>query len=566
MFKKIKPLGVGLAFGAFFVTGWFSIAQAQTSAGQLLQQNRELEPQPPILPEVSREPAPLELKPLEPKAGQVSFTVKRFVFVGNTKIPSAELQPIVADFVGKPITFDDLKRITDAITEYYREQGWLVRVILPQQDITDGSVTIRVIEAKLGGIRIDNQSTRVSNERVESWVYGRIPQASELSLDELDRAILTLNDLPDVFVTSSLQEGSKPGETLLLLTVTDKPLVNGQVSVDNYGSNNSGIARGSALVNVNGPLGIGDQLSVYGMYSSGNNYGRLSYTLPVGSSGLRVGVNGSSMSYRVLNNSFNNLYANGFANTGGVEATYPIIRSRPMNLIGVFNWNYNQFRNWSNGANIPENSYDTNVSQLGLSGNLIDGIAGGGLSTGSLIGSFGDVGKDAWTSAGQTAGVAGNFAKLRYAANRNQAITESLSAYLGVSGQWASKNMDSSEQLYLGGPMSVRAYNSGQGAASQGNLTTVELRQNLPYQTQLSAFYDLGNVQMWKFNTPGVGYNNYILQGYGLGLNWIGPYNFNLKAIWAQRTGQLTPAVSNYLAQNGGTSVNRFWITGSLPF
>lgn len=555
-----------MAFGAFFVTGWFSIAQAQTSAGQLLQQNRELEPQPPILPEVSREPAPLELKPLEPKAGQVSFTVKRFVFVGNTKIPSAELQPIVADFVGKPITFDDLKRITDAITEYYREQGWLVRVILPQQDITDGSVTIRVIEAKLGGIRIDNQSTRVSNERVESWVYGRIPQASELSLDELDRAILTLNDLPDVFVTSSLQEGSKPGETLLLLTVTDKPLVNGQVSVDNYGSNNSGIARGSALVNVNGPLGIGDQLSVYGMYSSGNNYGRLSYTLPVGSSGLRVGVNGSSMSYRVLNNSFNNLYANGFANTGGVEATYPIIRSRPMNLIGVFNWNYNQFRNWSNGANIPENSYDTNVSQLGLSGNLIDGIAGGGLSTGSLIGSFGDVGKDAWTSAGQTAGVAGNFAKLRYAANRNQAITESLSAYLGVSGQWASKNMDSSEQLYLGGPMSVRAYNSGQGAASQGNLTTVELRQNLPYQTQLSAFYDLGNVQMWKFNTPGVGYNNYILQGYGLGLNWIGPYNFNLKAIWAQRTGQLTPAVSNYLAQNGGTSVNRFWITGSLPF
>ena len=566
MFKKIKPLGVGLAFGAFFVTGWFSIAQAQTSAGQLLQQNRELEPQPPILPEVSREPAPLELKPLEPKAGQVSFTVKRFVFVGNTKIPSAELQPIVADFLNKPITFDDLKRITDAITEYYREQGWLVRVILPQQDITEGSVTIRVIEAKLGGIRIDNQSTRVSNERVESWVYGRIPQASELSLDELDRAILTLNDLPDVFVTSSLQEGSKPGETLLLLTVTDKPLVNGQVSVDNYGSNNSGIARGSALVNVNGPLGIGDQLSVYGMYSSGNNYGRLSYTLPVGSSGLRVGVNGSSMSYRVLNNSFNNLYANGFANTGGVEATYPIIRSRPMNLIGVFNWNYNQFRNWSNGANVPENSYDTNVSQLGLSGNLIDGIAGGGLSTGSLIGSFGDVGKDAWTSAGQTAGVAGNFAKLRYAANRNQAITESLSAYLGVSGQWASKNMDSSEQLYLGGPMSVRAYNSGQGAASQGNLTTVELRQNLPYQTQLSAFYDMGNVQMWKFNTPGVGYNNYILQGYGLGLNWIGPYGFNLKAIWAQRTGQLNQATANYLAQNGGTSVNRFWITGSLPF
>ena len=543
-------------------------AHAQVSAGQLLQQNRELEPQPPVLPEVSREPTPLELKPLEPKAGQVSFTVKHFVFVGNSKLSNDQLQPIVADFLNKPITFDDLKRITDAVTEYYREQGWLVRVLLPQQDITDGTVTIRIIEAKLGGIQIDNQSKRVSNDRVQAWVYGRIPKASELSLDELDRAILTLNDLPDVFVTSSLQEGDKPGETLLLLTVTDKPLINGQVSVDNYGSNNSGIARGSALVNVNGPLGIGDQLSVYGMYSSGNNYGRLSYTLPVGTSGLRLGVNGSSMSYRVLNNSFNNLYANGFANTGGVEATYPIVRSRPMNLIGLFNWNYNQFRNWSNGANVPENSYDTNVSQLGLSGNLIDGIAGGGLSTGSLIGSLGDVGKDAWTTAGQSAGVAGNFAKLRYAANRNQALTESLSLYLGVSGQWASKNMDSSEQLYLGGPMNVRAYAGGQGAATQGNLTSVELRQNLPYQTQLTAFYDLGNVQTWKFNNPSVnGVNNtYNLQGFGASLGWIGPYGFNLKATWAQRTGQLPNSVASYLNQNGGTSPNRFWITGSLPF
>ena len=547
-------------------TSMSTSAQAQTSAGQLLQQNRELEPVVPVLPEATRQVAPIELKPLEPQPGQVTFVVKHFVFVGNSKVPSDELQPLVADFVGKPITFDDLKRITDAITEYYRDHGWLARVILPQQDITEGSVTIRIIEAKLGGIKIDNQSTRVSDQRVKRWIYGRIPKASELSLDQLDHALLTLNDLPDVAVAGTLQEGAQPGETILLLTVIDKPLFNGQVSVDNYGDSNSGKARGSALVNVNGPLGIGDQLSVYGMYSSGNNYGRLSYTLPVGTSGLRVGVNGSSMSYRVLNNSFNSLYANGFANTGGVEATYPILRTRPMNLMGLFNWNYNSFRNWSNGASIAENSYDTNVSQLGLSGNLLDNLLGGGLNTGSLIGSYGNIGKNAWTATGLTAGVAGNFGKLRYAANRSQAVTESLSAYAGVSGQWASKNMDSSEQLYLGGPMNVRAYASGQGAASQGNLTTVELRQNLPYQTQLVAFYDMGYVQLWKFNSPNVAYNNYLLQGYGASFGWLGPYGVSLKATWAQRTGQLTQAVSNYLGQNGGTSVNRVWLTASLPF
>ncbi len=157
------------------------------------------------------------------------------------------------------------------------------------------------------------------------------------------------------------------------------------------------------------------------------------------------------------------------------------------------------------------------------------------------------------------------FLKMRYAVNRNQALTDSLSFYLGVSGQLASKNMDSSEQLYLGGPMNVRAFASGQGAASQGNLTTAELRQNLPYQTQLVGFYDLGNVQYWKFNTAGAPANDYAMSGYGASLGWYGPYGFNIKAVWAQRMG-LSQSAQNYLNQNGGTSWNRYWLNASLPF
>lgn len=533
-----------------------------------MQQNRELEPAPRLLPEATRKPEAEEIVPLAPKPGETGFVVKRFVFVGNTKISSAQLEPIVADLLNKPITFGDLKRATDAIAEYYREEGWLARVLLPQQDITTGTVTIRIIEAKLGSIKIDNRSTRVDDARVEKWIYGRIPKASELSLDQLDQAILTLNDLPDVAVTGSLQQGDKPGDTILLLTVTDKPLYNGQVSVDNYGDSNSGKVRSSVLANLNGPMGIGDQLSAYGMYSEGNSYGRLSYTAPVGVSGLRLGINGSTMAYRVLNQSFQSLYANGVASTGGVEASYPLLRTRPANIVAIANWNFSQFKNWYiYGKNIDQ-SYDTSVAQFGLSGNLLDSFAGGGLNVASLMLSVGDIGRDVGGPYNSNYGVAGNFAKIRYAFNRNQTLTETLSAYVSVSGQLASKNMDSSEQLYLGGPLSVRAYGSGQGPSSQGNLMTAELRQNLPYQTQLAAFYDFANVQTWKFNNPAINYvsNNYVLQGFGASLAWLGPYGFNVKATWAQRTGQLSQSVSTYLNQNGGTSANRFWVTASLPF
>ncbi len=555
-----------LCFGILLVLAKPTLAQ--TSAGQLLQQNKEFEPSPNILPEAVPNPSLKEIAPSTPKPGQFTFVVKEFVFTGNVKISSADLQKVLIEFIGKSVTFDDLNAAADAVAEYYRQQGWLARAVLPRQDITDGKVTIQIIEAKLGGIKIENKSKRVSDQRVEDWIYGRIPKDGDISLNDLDHALLTLNDLPDVMVTSTLQGGAKPGETILLLVVEDKPLFSGQVSVDNYGDRNTGIFRGSVMANANGLFGIGDQLSFYGLTSAGNNYGRLSFNAPVGVNGLRVGLNASTMAYRVLNSSFQSLNANGIANTGGVEASYPLIRSRPANLVSVFNWNYNEFKNWTIAGLNQDQSYNSSVAQFGLTGNLLDGIGGGALNNGSVMLSIGDMGRDAGGTYNQNYNVAGTFAKFRYSFSRNQALTESLSAYLSISGQVASKNMDSSEQLYLGGPMSVRAYGSGQGAASQGNLTTIELRQNLPYQTQLSAFYDLGNVQTWKFNNPTINgvANNYPLQGLGLSFSWIGPYNFNFKATWAQRTGSLPSSVSNYLTQNGGLSPNRFWVTATVPF
>ena len=334
-----QPISAFLALLLLTVGLIPNLANAQTSAGQLLQQNRELEIQQPILPEAMREIAPTKISPLKPKPGQVSFVAKQFKFVGNTKVTNDELQVIVKEFLNKSIAFEDLTQITDAISEYYRARGWFARAIIPQQDITEGNIEIRIVEAKLGGIKIDNKSKNVSDARVEDWIYARIPKATELSLDELDRAILTLNDLPDIEVVSSLQEGAQPGETILLLTVVDKPLVNGQAAIDNFCDKNSGTVRASAQLNVNGPLGIGDQLTAYAMYSQGNAYGRVGFTAPVGASGLRVGVSGSSMSYRVLNSSFQSLNANGVANTGGLEATYPILRSRMTNVIAAAYWN-----------------------------------------------------------------------------------------------------------------------------------------------------------------------------------------------------------------------------------
>jgi hemolysin activation/secretion protein len=542
-----------------------SFAQ-QTSAGSILQEIRSQELEtalPKVIPNIDRTIADKVASPKD-----ATFIAKHFTFIGNTKVSSEKLNSLVIGYLNRPITFNDLIGAADLISEYYRDKGWLIKTQIPQQDVTEGIVTIEIMEASLGGILIDNKSKRVSKDRVENWIYSAIPRNTPLSLSTLDRALLTLNDLPEIQVSSSLQEGKKRGETNILLTVTDKPLVDGIVGVDNFGQSSTGQNRATASLNINGPLGLGEQVNVYGLYTEGTNYGRVALTTPVGSDGLRVGINGSYLSYRVVNSSFNQLFANGTSSTGGAELTYPIIRSRPANLFLLGNYNYSSFNNNANGA--ATSQYSTSVFLGGLSGNLLDSFAGGGINTGSLMASGGAVNLNTSPSLSSDVigpQVNGNFTKLRYAANRLQAITSSLSAYLGASGQFASKNLDSSEQLYLGGPYSVRAYATGQGNASQGNLMTFELRQTLPMKLLLTGFYDYANVQTYKtsnFNSAPLN-NTYVLQGLGSSLGWSGPLGLQIKAIWAMRTGTLPTLVTQSFNGNGGTSSNRFWLTASLP-
>jgi len=540
---------------------------AQPSSGSLLQ---EIESQPSI-----REPLPEVLPNLVPGAPPVDnskakkYFIKKFEFVGNLQIPVSDLNAVLKNYINNNLSFTQLQAAAAVVSELYRDRGWLVRAFLPSQDITNGTVTIQIIEARLGGVKIDNQSKHISTETIRSWLDKNIPINTLLSLNHLDRALLLINDLPGVTIVGDLQQGNNPGETILAVKVTDKPIIYGQVGVDNYGDPSTGNVRTTASVSVNGALGFNEQLTVYGLYTDGTDYGRVSLTAPVGRDGLRMGINGSFMNYRVINPAFTDLHANGEARTAGFESSYPIIRSRQQNLFVLGNYNHNDFYNTN--INGTSSQYNTNTFQLGLSGNRIDGFGIGAVSTGSLMMTFGQVNLNASPSQvadGIGPQTEGGFTKLRYSFNRQQTVFRDFSVYGSISGQGANKNLDVSEQLYMGGPYSVRAYTMGQGASTQGNLTTLELRMNLNAGFQLAGFYDYANVQTYK--TTGFASapenNFYALQGVGLNLSWNGPLNSQIKAIWARRTGTLPDSVQAYLEQNGGTSANRYWLTGSLPF
>jgi hemolysin activation/secretion protein len=221
---------------------------------------------------------------------------------------------------------------------------------------------------------------------------------------------------------------------------------------------------------------------------------------------------------------------------------------------------------------VTTSEYTVDVVALALTATHLDSWGGGGYTTLSLTPSVGNVDYGRVPSFERivkaTTESNGQYSKLRYGLSRQQNLPADFSLYGNLRGQVASKNLDSSERFYLGGPYGVRAYPNNEGGGSQGALMSVELRYNMMSELQLAAFYDVGTVQVNKFNdnVAAADPNQGTLQGAGLSLSWSGPYNVIFNATWATRIGSNPFANNAGLNQDGSSTKNRFWLNASLGF
>ncbi len=552
-----------------------SVAKAQTAAtppdAGSLQQQFEREQQSPA--------QRLQLKPqgkpiAEPPAVGQTVQVKAFRFQGNSLLSQEQLQAVVAPLLNRPIDFARLQSSAVLVADLYRDQGWVVQTFLPEQDISTGQVTIAIVEAVFGQARITGEPvTRVLPAAVLA-IFAQQQQAGQfLNMNALDRALLLADDLPGVTVSGTLNPGQQSGQTDLLLMLADEPWLNGNVSADNTGAVSTGSRRANLALNINSPTQHGDALNVNAMATQGLRYGRVGYSLPLGSNGWRVGVNASRLDYDLVSEAYKSLNASGNATTAGVELNYPLVRSRPFNLSGSLAADKKEYFNVSGGA--TSSAYSNVPVTLGLSGSSFDALGGGGANAFSGLITAGRLnlnGSPTQSSDASTAQTAGTFYKVRYALSRQQQLSNSVSLYTAFSGQWAHKNLDSSEKFYLGGSGGVRAYPSSEGGGSLGQMLNVELRWQLPEGMNLVGFYDHGRVTQNVNNSfagaPAL--NSFALKGAGVALGWRYGSGLALQATYARRIGEnpnpITTQVNQGADQDGTFNRDRIWLTASLAF
>jgi hemolysin activation/secretion protein len=341
--------------------------------------------------------------------------------------------------------------------------------------------------------------------------------------------------------------------------VTPGKRVSGSVEADNAGNYYTGEYRVGATVNVNNLAGHGDVASLRVLTSGrGLNYARASYQMQFGKA--TVGVAYTALEYR-LGREFAYLQAHGTADIASIYGSYPLIRSRNANMYATLEYDYRTYTDkWDLFSLTRDKNAD--VWMAGLHGNNRDGFGGGGLNSYSFTQSFGDLDiRTPWALADDALGprTNGRYQKLAFNASRLQNVTDRVSLYGGIYGQFASKNLDISEKMGLGGMYAVRAYPVGEGYMDEGYVATLEARLRLPKfspdmpgQMYLVGFADTGSGRI-NNNPWTTGNNHRTLSGAGVGVTWSDYNNFEVNAYWAHKLG-------NEPATAAPDRSSRFWI------
>ncbi|MEV9615190.1 ShlB/FhaC/HecB family hemolysin secretion/activation protein [Aliarcobacter butzleri] len=421
--------------------------------------------------------------------------IKDFTFKNNIAVSGDELKQSLKTFADKELSYNQIQEVLAVVTKVYRDKGYFVtRAYLEKQDLikNDNVLNITIIEGKYSEIKLNNNSL-VNNDTLQS-ILDNVKSNNIINVEDIQRALLLINDRAGVKVTSSsLEAGKEAGSSNLVVDTIATPKVNGYVVADNYGSRFTGYNRIQALANVNSLSSVGDKLTISGLVSNGADLknGKLAYELPLMSNGLKADFAYSRTNYSLVKE-YKALDADGNSNIYEVGVSYPIVLKTDETLWTKIKYYHKNFNDYETNVKYEDKYINSVVASLDYEKNYFLGnfpsrlISNLNLTTGHLSNTSNE--DD------------GNYNKIDAYLSNEIAFSEiiSLNSTLSAQKVLGHKNLDGSEDLSLGGAYGVRLYPDSEQSAENGYILNLELLSKLPsissYSHKIGLFYDIGDV------------------------------------------------------------------------
>jgi hemolysin activation/secretion protein len=462
------------------------------------------------MPTLSRPQARANSRPL--------FDLRSVRLTGAHAIPLDQIKRAYQPYLGKKVSEADLSAIAAAIGDVYREAGFhLSRAIIPPQDIRDGQVRVQVIEGSITEVALKGDGAEQFGIRT---LLEPVLAESPSRLSTLERQLLLSSSRPGVRVEDTALEeiGNATGRFRLIVYLKTWHIYT-WFGLDNLGYYAIGPWQTYATGAFNSYFLPGDMLAL-NLSTIANDprelgFGRISYDVPVGSDGVRVGA--SVLYSEVRPGDIRRLF-NDVTTTEAFEvrgSIVPLMSQKSAITLTVAT----DFSNvWE--RDVLGQIYDDHIRTVSLTSDyrLQDDIGGNNFLTLTFrqgLPIFGaSQSGDIFVS---RFGAAANFSVVDVWFTRYQTLFDAWSLKIAGAGQIASGPLFTSQQFYLGGAFFGRGYGSAEISGDNGMAGSLELRFD-----QSASFGYLTGYELFSFVDAGTAWNSGFNYNQGLALTSVG--------------------------------------------
>ena len=478
-------------------------------------------------------------------AESATFRLARItVTQDGTQLSADELNHRAAGYAERTISEAEMNALLGDLTQYARSHGYpAAAVYLPPQSNADGTLEIRILAGRYGNINIEN-SAAVDDGQIRRLAHA-LHTGAPIEGRRLEKALYNIAALGGVEAAGLLSPGADFGTSDLTIRVKDGRRQSFVLYSENYGNKTSGRYRYGMQVGLSNLTRSGDRLNLAAMLSNADlrNYS-LTYTRPVGVDGTMFGLGVSRMNYE-LAGEFRRLGAQGRADTVSLFGTTPLLRTARDSVSLTYGWDYRKLEDEYKNVGMTLEKHSS-AGHIGVRGEMNRPRT---RLTYDITAYHGTIAADSTMAERQMrrARTEGSFTKVVLNLGVRQELGGRFHLNVRTQLQAAGDNLDSSEEIYLGGANGVRAYPQGEGSGDSGYLASAELvyRTGIPH-LELSTYYDTGHVQYAHDGVDG----GTTLKGWGIGVAYSRPGDYFLRLDWARRIGLARNASEEAQARN----------------
>lgn len=527
MMNEILHRAVSLA--VLLVLPAASLAVDPPDAGSVLERSRDMRDfleQQRQLKRVPTAPADAQiLDETETGDGRAEGTATRFLlrrvaFSKSAVLTDGDLRAVASRYVGREVSVRELFALVDEINTLYRERRIIAaKAVLPPQKIEQGSVSIRLVEGRVGRVLIEGNDT--TDGQYISDGLQVLDQGELVYLDDLESDLFYFNSVNDIDLRAVLKPGESFATTDYVLRVEEPERRETTVFADNAGRDDVGLYRIGIAHSERSLTGRRDALKIGGHWAEGTGAMYGSYSLPLNSRGTRLGLSVDYSEIDIIDGPLEALDISGDSVNAGLFLTHPLDVSRAGITNGFVGYSFKESSTEFDGVRLFETDVRTLTAGLDLTRSRIDRSWYARL--------FATGAPDTWGNTDSFLRLNAEFSRIQVLQQRNWVWL------LRARAQWTADDLlPSSEQFQIGGMSTVRGYPEGLLIGDEGYFVSAEFNfpvtmadaadlTSNPFTQRLRGilFIDHGGAFPFKGNDEGINKDDFLTSvGGGVNINF----------------------------------------------